>query len=437
MRARTCQIAVGLFCFFGLSSLYGVGCERDPLEFPTITSPQQGAVISATGLFTASVTFPTTLSASSFVRMEIQTGSGATTVDVTSQFLPPGQSDFAGATSASADLDSVSLGLVRGPQTFIVRLDSDGVGGATNRLVSFAWPSVDVCEDAASVALGQCFLAVSDATQQCYIDTRSPCGPTDPALVAAESSLRASVTAACSDGSPAGAAAAAAFSDSLMEQCLGNPATLAARVFGGPHAKTLAGSTSGSLVETCLDTAYSASADLLDFAYNTQRACIVDGASCATVQADIAAEQALEVAAFEAVCASSLFYFAAGSTPVEMLRLAKEQSDCMLAAAHTNTSPLELDCGPRTAVTTPPRGVPTQVILDSTQWASKCGDGSDFAFYLRLAPNGEPVENLVVQFQGGGICLFESDCTARFNDSPGLFDAQGDPFPGSGFLNPR
>jgi len=118
-----------------------------------------------------------------------------------------------------------------------------------------------------------------------------------------------------------------------------------------------------------------------------------------------------------------------------MLGLAKEQSDCMLAAAHTDTSPLELDCGPRTAVTTPPRGVPTQVILDSTQWASKCGDGSDYAFYLRLAPNGEPVENLIVQFQGGGICLFESDCTARFNSSPGLFDAQGDPFPDSGFLN--
>jgi len=324
MRACTCQIAFGFFCFFGLSSLYGVGCEREPLEFPTITSPQQGAVILPAGLFTASVTFPTTLTASSFVQMEIQTDSGSTTVDVTSLFFPLGQSDFAGATSASADLDLVSLGLGLGPQTFIVRLDSDGVGGATTRLVSFTWPftwpSVDVCEDAASAALAQCFLAVSDATQQCYIDTRSPCGPTDPALVSAESSLRASVTAACSDGSPAGAAAAAAVSDSLVEQCLGNPATLAARVFGGPHAKTLAGQTSGSVGETCLDTAYSASADLLDFAYNTQRACIVDGASCATVQADIAAEQALEVAALEAVCASSLFYFVAGSTPVEMLR---------------------------------------------------------------------------------------------------------------------
>ena len=435
MRPHNQRIIVGLVCLFGLSSLYGVGCEREIIEYPTITSPAQGSSISPSGLFTASVTFPTALTASSFVRMEIQTGSGATTLDVTSLFLPSGQSDFAGATGVSADLDGVSLGLIPGPQSFVVRLNADGVGGAATRLVAFTWLPVDACEDAASAALGQCFLTASDAVHQCYIDTRSPCSPTDPMLVAAESALRASVTTACSDGSPASAAAADALADSLMEQCLGNPATLAARAFGGPHAKTLAGSTSGSLIETCLDTAYSVSADLLDFAYNTQRACIVDGSSCATVEADIAAEEALEVAAFEAVCSSSLFYFAAGSTPLEMLSLAKEQSDCMLAAAHTNTSPLELDCGPRTAVAAPPRGVPTQVILDGAQWASKCGDGSDFAFYLRLAPNGEPVENLVVQFQGGGICLFESDCTARLNSSPGLFEAQGDPFPDSGFLN--
>jgi len=425
MRAHTPRIVFGLVCLFGLSSLYGVGCEREVADYATITSPQQGSTILPSGLFTASATFPTPLIASSFVQMRIQTGAGATQIDVTSLFLPSGQSDFAGATSVSADLDAVSLGLTPGPQTFVVSLDADGVGGATTRLVTFSWAAVDTCEDAAGAALGQCFLAASDATQQCYINTRSACSPTDAALVAAESALRASVTGACDD----------ARADALMEQCLGNPATLAARIFGGPHAKVLSGSTSGDVLETCLDTAYSASADLLDFAFNSQRACIVDGTACATVDADIAAEEALQLAAVDADCPFNALYLVAGSPSDHVLAQVKEQSACMLAAAHSDTSPLELDCGPRTAVPAPPRGVPTQVILDSTQWASKCGDGSDYAFYLRLAPNGEPVENLIVHFQGGGICLFEGDCTERFNDSPGLFDAQGDAFPDSGYLN--
>ncbi|MGB5547152.1 MAG: hypothetical protein WBM74_11335, partial [Polyangiales bacterium] len=103
MRPHTQRIIVRLVFMFGLSSLYGVGCEREITEYPTITSPAQGSSISPSGLFTASVTFPTVLTASSFVRMEIQTGSGATTLDVTSLFLPFGQSDFAGATGASAD----------------------------------------------------------------------------------------------------------------------------------------------------------------------------------------------------------------------------------------------------------------------------------------------------------------------------------------------
>ncbi len=434
MRSKTKRLIASVTCLYWVLSLYGVGCDEEPPPSATISSPAQGSTVPASGTFTASVAFPSTLTSASIVQMEIQSGPGAP-LDVTSQFLPTGQSDFDGAASASADLDPIALNLTPGPQTFLVRLDEDGVGGASVRLVNFTWLPVDACEDAAGAALGQCFIAASDATHQCYIDTRSACSPTDPALVAAEISLRATVTSACDDGSPGSAAAATALADQLMEQCLGNPATLAARVFGGPHGKSLAGTTSGGALEACLDSAYAESADLLDFAFNAQRACVVSGAACATVDADIAAAETQSVAALQTACPGGLLPFVAGSTPTVMLGRVKEQSDCMMATAHTNTSPLTLGCGPRSAVAVPARGVPTQVILDSTEWRSRCGDGSDYAFYLRLAPAGEPVENLIVHLEGGGICLFESDCTSRFNSSPGLFNAQDNTFPDSGYLN--
>lgn len=437
MRFSTKRLVACVICVYWVFSLYGVGCERDLPTYASITSPTQGSAVAANGTFTASVNFPSTLTSASIVQMEIQSGPG-TPLDITSLFLPSGQSDFDGASSASAALDAIALGLTPGPQTLFVRLDEDGVGGSgtTTTLVSFTWLPVDACEDAAGAALGQCFIAASDATQQCYIDTRSACSPTDSALVAAESSLRATVTSACDDGSPGSAAAATALADQLMEQCLGNPATLAARVFGGPHAKSLAGTTSGDAFETCLDSAYAESADLLDFAFNAQRACVVSGAACATVDADIATAESQAVAAVEAACSGGgLLAFVAGSTPTVMLGRVKEQADCMMAASHANTSPLSLGCGPRPEVTVPPRGVPTQVILDSTEWRSRCGDGSDYAFYLRLAPSGEAIENLIVHLEGGGICLFESDCTSRFNSSPGLFNAQDNTFPDSGYLN--
>ena len=85
--------------------------------------------------------------------------------------------------------------------------------------------------------------------------------------------------------------------------------------------------------------------------------------------------------------------------------------------------PLELDCGPRDEVAAAPRGEYIQVVLDESVWGTRCGDGSPFAFWLRLAPEGEPVENVVVGMQGGGVCIFAEDCSTRPAD---LFEAMND-----------
>jgi len=92
----------------------------------------------------------------------------------------------------------------------------------------------------------------------------------------------------------------------------------------------------------------------------------------------------------------------------------------LTATAHGDSGPLDLTCGPRPSVPVPARGQWVKVTLDSATWGTSCGDGSPYAFWLRLAPSGSPVWQVVTDMQGGGVCLGEGDC-GRVN--PGLLKA--------------
>ncbi len=340
-----------------LPNLYGISCDPSVPFPPSITAPASGSTIPVSGLFTASVDFPAALTASSLVEMELQTNQGATGIDVTSLFLPVGQTDFAGATSASADLDAIALGLSPGAQTFIVRVDVDGVGGAAIGLVGFAWLGSSECESMASAALSQCFVEASEETRLCYASTGSACSPAAAELVAAANALRASVTGACSDGGVqslgyGSALTASGLAERLVEECVGNAATLAARVYGGPHAKVLSTVSGGQVPvgETCLDTAFSESASFIDVAYNLQRDCLLDDVNCdgATVAADIANAAVQASSVIEAVCPfnGSLLEFFVGLLPAQAIDRARAQSECMAGSALADTSPLTLLCAP-------------------------------------------------------------------------------------------
>ena len=55
-----------------------------------------------------------------------------------------------------------------------------------------------------------------------------------------------------------------------------------------------------------------------------------------------------------------------------------------------------------------------------------CGDGSDYAFLVKFAPEGEPLDNILIGLQGGGVCVFEGDCSAKLQSAPDLFEAMND-----------
>ena len=72
------------------------------------------------------------------------------------------------------------------------------------------------------------------------------------------------------------------------------------------------------------------------------------------------------------------------------------------------------------------RGEWQQIIVNSEKWGTLCGDGTDFAFHVRFAPEGHDLDNVLIGLQGGGVCVFEEDCSAKMASAPGLFNAQDD-----------
>jgi len=295
---------------------------------------------------------------------------------------------------------------------------------------------ISACEDAASTALGDCFATVSSQTQQCYASTGNPCSPLAPALVAARAQLSTSVTTACDDAAVqslgyGSGLTTAGLVDRLVEQCEGNAASLAARTYGGPHAKILAGVSGGQdpAAESCLHSAYSQNATFIAAALDVSSACAV-GADCGTTDADIAAAQAQAEADTTTACATEdALESLIGLLPDGASARARRQANCMAAAAIGDASALDLDCGPRSAITVPERGVATQIILDNDEWGTRCGLGEPYAFWIRLAPEGNPLENVVVHLQGGGVCLSNDDCANTAISNPGRFTATDKIFP--------
>src|SRR5262249_33053512 len=119
------------------------------------------------------------------------------------------------------------------------------------------------CEAAAGSALATCVQKVGARTRKCYLDTGAPCAPTDERSVQALAKVGQKVLARCPDAATVQAAGFGAFAtpaalvDRLKEACAGDPATLAARTFGGPQGALLVGATAAT--RNCLETAMSES----------------------------------------------------------------------------------------------------------------------------------------------------------------------------------
>jgi hypothetical protein len=291
--------------------------------------------------------------------------------------------------------------------------------GCTNEAVT--------CENAAAVALRDCVESANLAQRDCYLDGGAACAPDDGAIAAAFEALDGSVTAACGDADLVQTAAYGQFTletliGRLQSACRAEAAALGARTFGGPQGAAIAAGTAEAIA--CVSAAHEAATVLLRDAAALYSDCIA-GDSCQPEQVRGAAATLRDQVAADItrICgADALQGFIAVDAATYAARAAA-QARCLTAIAHPDTSPLTLDCGPRDGLIDTPRGEYVQVVLDEATYGTRCGDGSPFAFWVRLAPEGAPVENVVVGMQGGGVCIFGNDCASR---PAGLFEAMSD-----------
>jgi hypothetical protein len=295
------------------------------------------------------------------------------------------------------------------------------------------------CEKRAARELRACGNAVARQNLQCLKKTGAICPGSDAKIVASLAKLESKVLADCPDGATVAAAGYAAaltpagLVDRLQESCGSMSMSLIARSFGGPHAAVRAGA--DRTQQSCLDNAYNHGRTVADYAFWQRSACLQSahaGRPCdaAKIEERIAAKEARAAISIARRCTDLADLVAVD--PATFVQRASAQGECMVPTAHGQTAPFALDCGPRAAVPVPPRGVNTQIVLDSDQWGTRCGDGSPFAFWLRLAPEGQPVNRVVVYLPGGGQCIDGPTCAATPAD---LFESVADTMGGGGSMS--
>lgn len=295
------------------------------------------------------------------------------------------------------------------------------------------------CEVNVTSGLSACLDTVGTRVRKCYLKTGRACPAADPGIAKALAKLASKIQAQCPDAATVQAAGygAAATPAGVVararEACTGEPAAVVARTFGGPQAAVLA--QADAATGSCLSRASSAALKLVKAEVKLRAACI--GKAHAGTPCDVAATGAkiggAESAAVAAVAQACPGLKASiGLDAATYVARTGAQARCVTAAAHGDSGPLALDCGPRGAVTVPARGAWTQVVLDEATYGTRCGDGSSYAFWVRLPPSGKPSEKVAIDLQGGGVCVFESDCDGV---PAGLFKATDDGHPTTGMFS--
>ncbi len=304
--------------------------------------------------------------------------------------------------------------------------DSDGAGGAGGT------PSAP-CAVGAPDALRVCLGEVSAAIGTCYSDTDSPCASDDANIAAALSALEQSVQASCADAE-FGSLTVESLVGRLQNSCSSEASSLGWRTYGGPQGAVWA--TADSASQSCLQTAYTSASTMVDIALLAINACLAEG-DCSTVDTERQALVDTAVSEIEGACGSLEELIAVN--PAIYVDRAVHQVDCITATGHADTGSLALSCGPSNTDFEPTRGEYVQIVVDGDKWGTLCGDGSPYAFQVRLAPEGERLDRVIVGLQGGGVCAFESDCVPRFESrldgDNNLFNAMDDEATGSGIAS--
>jgi hypothetical protein len=286
------------------------------------------------------------------------------------------------------------------------------------------------CDDSAAKALQVCVGSVNAAQGACYSEQDSACDDSDSSIIDAQAALQSTLENSCTDGEFMGLSLDAA-AGRLQADCKSQPDSIAWRTFGGPQGAVWPSATPQQ--RDCLQTAHKTVSQFFDDSLVAINTCLADKACDASAVASAQKAAAVSATAtITAACPALADIIAV--EPETYVAMAEDQIDCSVAVSHGDVAPFEPTCGPSNVDVMPVRGEWSMLVLDGDKWGTMCGDGTDYAIHIRLAPEGYPVDNVIAALEGGGVCLFEDDCRSRIASSPQLFNAQ-DPRPlGSGIM---
>jgi hypothetical protein len=295
---------------------------------------------------------------------------------------------------------------------------------------SFA-PCSASCDVAAPKSLQVCIDAVNAASRSCYSAEDAACGEGDVDIADALSTLADEIQCACEDGELLSLSVDAVVGR-LQNACKSHADSIAWRTFGGPQGAVWPDA--GADGQDCLQRAHEIASQFVDDSLVSINNCLSEwNCDAAAIEGEQQAATGSAVAAISKACPSLDALIAVD--PATYVERAQDQIDCIAAAAHDSVDPLSIECGPSNVDVVPVRGEWTQIVLDTDKWGTLCGDGTEYAIHIRLAPEGKPLDRVIIALQGGGVCLFEDDCRSRLESSPGLFNAQDDSPIGSGLVS--
>jgi hypothetical protein len=298
------------------------------------------------------------------------------------------------------------------------------------------------CEKSAAKALQGCVKLATKAQGKCYDATQEHCAVGDANLAKALAKVAKS-TAKCGDDTTVQSVGygptftLTGLTERLEQFCLAEARSIAARSFGGPQGEPSGGFLGFPQYDGCLFNAHKVGAKHLFSAAKTNSKCVQKQAkkgNCDTAKtaAKIDKSRTKSTTKINDKCIATPLEDVVGIDTAEFLARTEAQAECMVAATHPDVAPLDLDCGPRAGVPTIARETYVQVVLDNAEWGTKCGDGSDYAFWVRLPAAGLDPSKIVIGMQGGGVCIGESDCPGVPAD---LFEALSDPVQTQGIMS--
>lgn len=279
------------------------------------------------------------------------------------------------------------------------------------------------CADELGEALINCVYDYGELIDLCYIDEDQHCNVDAPELLALLETLELAVLETCDEGELFGLSREA-LAGRLRNACSSHADSLAWRTYGGPQGAVWEGA--GSESGDCLINSAQTSRDGMELYYRLALQCWEDGCTAEEFE-----EQRAFLIEDQAAAVCDQLPDLVALPPEVYAERSVEQADCLLASVVPEPGP-GLRCGPGHAQFEAARGEWTQIVVEDERWNALCGDGSPYAFWVQLAPEGQPLDRVFIGLQGGGVCLFEEDCTARFEQNPGLFSAMDDMPLGSG-----